>query len=97
MDDIEYRAQQAKRIVTDPLFVSAKGAVIAQLRDLVCTLPLEAREKREYALAILKGAEQFFRVFDLILADNEVHQNELLATEQARVRHERIQEQLNNV
>ncbi len=91
----QYRAEQAKRLLTDPLFVEARGTVENELKDLIVSLPLSAREEREQAVAILKGAEQFFRIFALILNNYSLHHAEFLNAEQLKARSEKIEEMLN--
>lgn len=91
------RAAQAQRLLTDPLFAEARQTLVGQLKDLICTLPLEERDQREQALAILKGGEHFFRIFEMLIFDHQVMQAELLNEEQIKSRHTSIQEQLNNV
>lgn len=91
------RAEQAKRLLTDPMFVEARQTLESQLKDLICSLPLSERDQREQAVAMLKGAEQFFRIFELIVFDYEVMQAEMLREEQIKARHQAIQEQLDNV
>lgn len=91
------RAEQAKRLLTDPLFVEARQTVEDQLKELIVSLPLMARDERDQAVAILKGSEQFFRIFALILNDYQLSSAELLQTEQLKAREAAIQERLNNV
>lgn len=91
------RAEQAKRLLTDPLFVEARQTLEGQLKDLICSLPLSERDQREQAVAMLKGAEQFFRIFELIIFDYDVMHAEMLNEEQIKARHQTIQEQLDNV
>lgn len=91
------RAEQAKRMLTDPLFVEARQTLESQLKDLICSLPLSERDQREQAVAMLKGAEQFFRIFELIIFDYDVMHAEMLNEEQIKARHQTIQEQLDNV
>ena len=92
-----YRAEQAKRLLNDPLFAEARDTVETQLKELIVSLPLSARDEREQAVAILKGAEQFFRIFALILNDYQISNAEMLQEEQLKARSIAIQERLNNV
>ncbi len=92
-----YRAEQAKRLLTDPLFAEARQTVETQLKELIVSLPLSARDERDQAVAILKGAEQFFRIFALILNDYQISNAEMLQDEQLKARSIAIQERLNNV
>ena len=92
-----YRAEQAKRLLTDPLFAEARETVESQLKELIVSLPLSARDERDQAVAILKGAEQFFRIFTLILNDYQISNAEMLQEEQIKSRSAAIQERLNNV
>ena len=92
-----YRAEQAKRLLTDPLFAEARETVETQLKELIVSLPLSSRDERDQAVAILKGSEQFFRIFALILNDYQISNAEMLQEEQVKARSIAIQERLNNV
>lgn len=92
-----YRAEQAKRLMTDPLFTEARDTVETQLKELIVSLPLSARDERDQAVAILKGADQFFRIFALILNDYQLSNAEMLQEEQLKARSIAIQERLSNV
>lgn len=92
-----YRAEQAQRLLTDPLFAEARHAVESQLKELIVSLPLSARDERDQAVAILKGSEQFFRIFALILNDYQISNAEMLQDEQIKARSIAIQERLNHV
>lgn len=92
-----HRADQAKRLLNDPLFAEARQTVEDQLKQLIVSLPLSARDEREQAVAILKGSEQFFRIFTLILNDYQLSNAELLQEEQLKARAAAIQERLSNV
>lgn len=92
-----YRADQARRLLSDPLFVEARQTVEGQLKEVIVSLPLAARDEREQAVAILKGSEQFFRIFALILNNYQLSNAELLQAEQLKARAAAIQERLNNV
>ena len=92
-----YRAEQAQRLLADPLFAEARQTVESQLKELIVSLPLSARDERDQAVAILKGAEQFFRIFALILNDYQISNAEMLKEEQLKARSIALQERLNNV
>ena len=92
-----YRAEQAQRLLADALFAEARHAVESQLKEVIVSLPLSARDERDQAVAILKGAEQFFRIFALILNDYQISNAEMLQDEQLKARSIAIQERLNNV
>lgn len=96
VSDTAYRAEQAKRLLADPLFVEARQTVETELKELICSLPLSEREQREQAVAILKGSEQFFRIFTLILNNHALLRAEYLQTEQLKAREAAIQEQLDH-
>lgn len=96
MYDALYRGEQAKRLLSDPLFVEARETVVGQLRDIIVSLPLSARDDREQAVAILKGAEQFFRIFEMVLNDYEIATAEMLSEAQIKARHAAIEDRLNN-
>ena len=92
-----YRAEQAQRLLADPLFAEARQTVETQLKELIVSLPLSARDERDQAVAILKGSEQFFRIFDLIINDYQISNAEMLQDEQIKARSIAIQERLNHV
>ena len=92
-----YRAEQAQRLLADPLFAEARQAVETQLKELIVSLPLCARDERDQSVAILKGSEQFFRIFALILNDYQISNAEMLQDEQIKARSIAIQERLNHV
>ena len=91
----EARAEQAKRLLTDPLFVEARQTVESELKELIVSLPLSARDERDQAVAILKGSEQFFRVFALIMNNYSLHRSEMLNEVQTKARFEQIEEMIN--
>lgn len=97
MSDVVTRGEQAKRLLSDPLFQEARATVLGQIKEAVCAPALADRDLREQALAMLKGAEQFFRVFDMVLFDYDVHLAELTQEAQIKARHHAIQEQIDNV
>ena len=92
-----YRAEQAQRLLTDTLFAEARQTVETQLKELIVSLPLSARDESDQAVAILKGSEQFFRIFALILNDYQISNAEMLQDEQIKARSIAIQERLNHV
>ena len=92
-----YRAEQAQRLLADPLFAEARQTVETQLKELIVSLPLSARDDSYQAFAILKGSDQFFRIFALILNDYQISNAEMLQDEQIKARSIAIQERLNNV
>lgn len=97
MSDAVTRGEQAKRLLADPLFQEAKATVLEQIKEAVCAPALGDREMREQAVAMLKGAEQFFRVFELVLWDYNIHLAELTNQAQIQARHQAIEEKINNV
>lgn len=97
MSDVVTRGEQAKRLLSDPLFQEAKATVLEQIKEAVCAPALADRDQREQAVALLKAAEQFFRVFDLVLFDYDVHLAELTQEAQIKARHQAIQERLDHV
>lgn len=92
-----HSAQRAYEILNDPLVIEARKTVTESLRDIVCDLPLEAREKREFAVAMMKAGDHFFRVFDLIITNHQLLQAEITDVEQVKARHDAIKERLRNV
>lgn len=91
---MEARAEHAKRLLADPLFVEARHIVEDTLKDIILTSPISEREKREEALSILKGGEQFFRIFSLIMYDYELHRSEYTNAGQLKARAAKIEEEL---
>lgn len=94
--ELESRAEQAKQLLSNPLFVEARQTVEGELKELICSLPLAEREKREQAVSILKGSEQFFRIFTLILNDYALQRAEYLQIEQLKAREAAILERMNH-
>jgi hypothetical protein len=97
VSDVVTRGEQAQRLLTDPLFQEARATVLEQIKEAVCAPALGDREMREQAVSILKGAEQFFRYFDLVLLDYDIHLAELTNEAQLKARHKAIEEQISNV
>lgn len=97
MSDAQYRADQAARLIAEPLFIEARETVIKALQAEVLSLPLAERERRESAVAMLKGAEQFFRVFDLVILGYTIERAELTNEAQLKARREAVEERLRNV
>lgn len=97
MSDAQYRADQAQRLLSDPLFQEARATTIGALQTEVLSLPLQERERREAAVAMLKGAEQFFRVFELVIYGYKLERAELSNEVQIKARHVAIEERMRNV
>ena len=97
MSDAKYRADQAQRLLADPLFQEARAATIDALQTEVLSLPLQERERREAAVAMLKGAEQFFRVFELVIDGYHLERAELTNEAQIKARYSAIDERMRNV
>lgn len=96
MSDLRYRAEQAERLLSDPLFVEARETVIQALQAEVLSLPLHERERREATVAMLKGAEQFFRVFTMVIEGHKIERAELIQQAQIEARLQSVQERLRN-
>lgn len=97
MSDAQYRAEQAKRLLDDPLMKEARAVVEQALKDEILSLPLSERERREAAVAMLKGAEQFFRVFHLVIDGYKLERAELTNEAQIKARYQETQERMRNV
>lgn len=97
MSDAQYRAEQAKRLLEDPLMKEARAVVEQALKDEILSLPLHERERREAAVAMLKGAEQFFRVLHLVIDGYKLEQAELTNEAQIQSRLQAIQERMRDV
>lgn len=97
MSDAQYRAEQAKRLLDDPLMKEARAVVEQALKDEILSLPLHERERREAAVAMLKGAEQFFRVFHLVIDGYKLERAELTNEAQIQSRLQAVQERMRNV
>ena len=97
MSDAQYRAEQAKRLLDDPLMKEARSVVEQALKDEILSLPLSERERREAAVAMLKGAEQFFRVFHLVIDGYKLERAELTNEAQIQSRYQAIEERMRNV
>lgn len=97
MSEASHRADRAQQILDDPLFQEAQQIVLQALQTEILGLPLEMRERRETAVAMYKGAQQFFRVFDLIINEHRLEQAELTNEDQVRARLAVMNERLRNV
>ena len=97
MSDAHYRAEQAQRLLNDPLLQDARAMVVQALQTEVLSLPLAERERREAAVAMLKGAEQFFRVFELVIDGYKLERAELTNEAQIQSRYQAIEERMRNV
>ncbi|WP_370682256.1 hypothetical protein [Comamonas sp. GB3 AK4-5] len=96
MSDVQYRAEQAQRLLSEPLFQEARALVVQALQTEVLSLPLAERERREAAVAMLKGAEQFFRVFELVIDGYKLERAEMANEAQMKARHQAIEERMRN-
>lgn len=96
MSQAQHRAEQAQRLLNDPLLQEARRAVVQALQAEVLSLPLGERERREAAVAMLKGAEQFFRVFELVIDGYTLERAELTNEAQIQARHHAIEERMRN-
>lgn len=96
MSEAQYRAEQAQRLLADPLLQEARAMVVQALQAEVLSLPLAERERREAAVAMLKGAEQFFRVFELVIDGYKLERAELTNEAQIKARHKEIEERMRN-
>ena len=96
MSAAQYRAERAQRLLEDPLLQEARQTVIQALQSEVLSLPLGERERREAAVAMLKGAEQFFRVFELVMDGFKLERAELTNEAQIQARHHAIEERMRN-
>jgi len=92
MSAAQYRAERAQRLLEDPLLQEARQT----LQSEVLSLPLGERERREAAVAMLKGAEQFFRVFELVMDGYKLERAELTNAAQIQARHHAIEERMRN-
>ena len=97
MSDAQYQADQAQRLLSDPLFTQARQTVIGALHEEILSLPLQERERREASVAMLKGAEQFFRVFELVIEGYHLERAELTNEAQIKARYSAIEERMRNV
>lgn len=97
MSDLQYQAEQAQRLLSDPLFSQARQTVIGALQTEILSLPLQERERREAAVAMLKGAEQFLRVFDMVIHGYQLERAELTNEAQIKARYAAVEERMRNV
>lgn len=85
-------ADQARRIIEDPLFVKARESVLTGIRDQVFALPIEMIDDIKSLLLMERAARQFFNIFELRLRGADVTKYELLEVELAAARLESIKE-----
>ena len=79
------------------MFKEAQNIVLEALQTEILTLPLASVERRNDAVAMYKGAQQFFRVFELIINEHKLEQAEYTEQEQAQARLDAMRERLRNV
>ncbi len=94
MSDLANRAEQAKRLLADPLFVEARQTVEAELKDLIVSLSLSDIAQREQAVAMFKGFQAGMQFFDLVISGYQLEKAELLQQEQIEARHQAINERI---
>lgn len=85
-------ADQARRIIEDPLFVKARESVLTGIREQVFALPIEMIDDIKSLLLMERAARQFFNIFELRLRGADVTKYELLEVELAAARLESIKE-----
>lgn len=85
-------ADQARRIIEDPLFVKARESVMTGIREQVFALPVEMIDDIKSLLLMERAARQFFSIFELRLRGADVTKYELLEVELAAARLESIKE-----
>lgn len=96
MSDTQYRATQAQQILDNPLFVEARATVEEALKAEILSLPLEATERRNTAVAMYKALEQVIGVFTLVINDYHLEQSEITNADQVRARLAAMNERLRN-
>lgn len=73
------RAEQAQRILEDPLVKEALTHLKTSTQGLFFDLPANATQEREFLHLLDKARQQFEACFTAILIDGEVTRRELLA------------------
>jgi hypothetical protein len=90
------RAEQARRIIEDPVVVDALAMIKNAIRDQVFDLPVEAHEQREKLIMMDKARAQFETIFTMAVFGAEVTEYELTAQREAEARLDAIREQARN-
>jgi hypothetical protein len=73
------RAEQAKRVLEDPLVQEALTHLKTSTQAIFFDLPANAAQEREFLHLLDKARQQFEQCFTAILIDGEVTRRELLA------------------
>lgn len=87
-----YRAEQARRVMQDPMVREALDTIKTAVRDQVFDLPVEAIEQREKLVLMDKMRQQFEKYFELALSGGEVARRDLLNEQHTAMRLDAIRE-----
>lgn len=91
-----YRADRARAIFEDSLFVEAVATVRTAVREQVFALPIEAREDREKLVLMDKMAQQFLNWFEFAIRNGEVSKQELLMVANTEAKLAAVRERARN-
>lgn len=93
MSDVISRADQARRILSDPLYVEAMETIKTQMRDLFF-VGTQTAEQREMLHLMDQARERFQQVFEMAIMGAEIERHHLIEEEQRKTRWESIMQRL---
>lgn len=82
------RAEHAKRLIEDPLFIEAMADIEAAIVGQWCDLGVENKVQAEELKRLLWAAQQFKAIFTVTIGGAAVARNELLNSETMKQRAE---------
>lgn len=91
LSEAAHRADHARRLLDDPMLAGALAAHRDAIRSLVFSLPIEAREQREFLVMQDKARQAFEHALVLNLYDHQILQPEYLMETNLQVRREAIE------
>lgn len=84
MNDTIKRAELAKRIITDPMYMEAMQILRDQTRDLFFDIDPSDSAARERLHMMDRARQQFQQVFETIITIGEIDRNVLLEEERRK-------------
>lgn len=91
-----YRAEQAKRLLEDPILSEALETIKTAIREQVFALAIEAKEDREKLILMDKLRQQLVNTLEMVIRGGEVSRHELLMERNTTTRLDAIREQARN-
>ena len=91
-----YRGDRAKVLLEDPMVQEALNAMKVSVREQMFTLPIEAREQRDFLFLMDKARQQFERCFEVLIQGAQIHRAEIAQEAQMQSRLDGLREQTRN-